>query len=143
VIESTICSLDGWAGISFHKSGGIDTSSFIAVSWFSSTGNVLKMSEIQSHQNKLLKETSIGYSISKEKQFFHSEFVGKQRFKMIILQSNLIGFDYISIVCLNTLPSENMTFSKHDRVTTRYFDFLNSKSICDSFVRFEFIILVF
>jgi hypothetical protein len=135
VIETTICSQDGWGGIAFHKSSGIESSNFISVSWYSQTDrNQLKFSEIQSHQKKSLSTTNLGYLLPTEKYFPEKDFVGKQRYTMVIDQLNLENYDHVSIVCSNSHPNSNMTFPRHERVITRYFNVLNSKSICDAWV---------
>eukprot|EP01080_Neovahlkampfia_damariscottae_P008338 gene8338-162_t len=138
IIEPSICTTSGWAGVAFHKKQGIDTSMFLAVSWYSSGGSELKISELKNHREKsILKKSTVGLLFPDEESIPDVRFQNKQRFTIRVDDILIKNYDYISIVCGSKSPIQNnstITFSYHESVNTRYFNISNTLSICDAFV---------
>eukprot|EP01080_Neovahlkampfia_damariscottae_P008239 gene8239-64_t len=135
VIEPSICSARGWAGISFHQKEGIETSMFMAVSWYTDADN-LKISEMKNHLAPTISESteSIGLLLPRDKNFPDVQFADKQRFTIRVDDLLLQNFDYISIVCSDIPPNENLTFPYHRSVITKRFNISSDRYVCDSYV---------
>eukprot|EP01080_Neovahlkampfia_damariscottae_P006368 gene6368-10375_t len=135
VIEPSICSKSGWAGFGLHTKDGIDYSMFLSFSYYLKNGEELKIGEIKNHRSlEVLKTPSIGLLLPKDLNFPEGNFINKQRYTVRVDDELIKNFDYISIVCGKTPPNDNLTFTKHDTITNRYFNISRSKSICDTFV---------
>jgi hypothetical protein len=134
VIEPTICSKEGWGGVSFHKKEGIDSAMFLAVSWYSN--GKLQISEISSHANQKLnsKSKSIGLLLPDDKNFPNLQFNDKQKFLIRVDDLLLKNYDFISVVCSSQPPDASLNFPRHGTVLTRPFNISRDKTICDTFV---------
>ena len=108
---------------------------FLAVSWYVADDN-LKISEIKNHlDRKLITSTSsIGLLLPVDKNFPAVQFADKQRFTIRVDDLLLKNYDYISIVCSDSPPDENLAFPYHKSVITRAFNISEEKSNCDAFV---------
>jgi hypothetical protein len=133
VIEPNICSKNGWGGIAFHQKSGVDSSMFVAVSWFEN--NVLKFGELKDHHSKQLKSyPSIGLLLPQDDVPIQLQFQEKQRFIIEVDEIILKKFDHISIVCSDSPVDSSKEFLYHQVVTTNIFNISSQKSECDSFV---------
>jgi hypothetical protein len=135
IIEPNICSKQGWGGIAFHQKSGIDSSMFIATSWF--IGDKIQFGELQDHESKKLKKiATIGLLLPNDKLPTNLEFLEKQRFQVKVDYGILKKFDYISIVCSNSpvvVNQSSVEFSYHQTLSTRQYNISVRTSQCDSF----------